>query len=795
MADKKKKKKNSIPKTVQQSIPYLQVYDNGVIETEPGAFTKAYTLEDINFAFAVEDEQLSIFHNYERFLNTFPEKTRFQILVRNKKEDRAEFLDGIRFESKRDDLNFYRQEMNKILLKKMIQGKGNVVQEKYCIVSVEETSVETAMDILKSIDTEIDRSLKRITQGEKTKPMTLEDRLELLHSIYNQEGESVFNNAEKDGIPYFDIKKFYKMGLTSKEAIAPCSMEYKDNYFMIGETYGRAFYLEKVPSRLNTDFLSELADLPYSMLISTIYDPIEPAKGFKMVKDHLTNLSAEIALKQKQAAKDGYSGGLASPELYNAYETTSSLMSDLMGRDQRLYYVSFMVTVFGETKQQLEEATRRLTATSKGFNAPLRKLIFQQENGFDNCLPLALNKTKTNFLLTTESSSVFLPYTSQEVHQKKGTFYGLNQLTKSVIMYLRTSAQNYNGLIFGTSGSGKSMTAKLEMLSTLLRDDKNRVYVIDPESEYGELAETVHGENIVLTAGSDRFINPFDMDIDYSGDGDPLAMKTSYIISMIEIMAGSGTELTPAARSIIDRCVRLLYKPYFEAIESARKAGRDVSFLRNAAPMMSGLYNILKEQPEDTAKEIAEIVEMYAVGSLTTFAHRSNVDTNAKMVNFDIRNLGAGLLNLGLFICLNEIWNKMIDNHKKGLWTWIYIDEFYLLMRSESATRFLMEIWKRARKWNGVPTGIMQNPADLLVNEQARNITRNTSFVQLLKLEPDDRDTMAELFDLSETQLEYVTESAAGTGLIRTEKAVLPFDNTIDDESPIYELISTKRKE
>lgn len=785
-------KKNNIelPKTVQESIPYTHVYDNGVIETKPGIFTKAYRLEDINFQTAPDDIQLNLFHTYGDFLNSFGNDAEFQIVIQNKKADRRQFIKDVRFEPQKDNLNSNRQEMNKILLDRMAKGKKNLTQEKYCIVSIKENDVAKAMRTLDSKDVDVIKALRRLAPGSDIRPMTLEERLRVLHSVYNQDNDVSFENmTREDGSVYFDLDEIYRLGGNSKNALAPNGMSFKGNYFTVGETYGRAMYLVRVPTWLKTEYMANLADLPYSMLISAHYAPIEQAKALKMVRDRLISLNARIAEAQKRAGQEGYSTEIISPELYRAQTQANALMGDMVERDQNLFHTTITVVVFGKTMDELNEATNHIRSLSG--TAPIRPLLFQQEQGFNTSIPLCHNQLFVDMLLTTESGSVFLPYTSQEIFQKQGLPYGINKSTQSMIMYSRLTGRNYNGLIFGESGTGKSFTAKAEMYSAILRSDKNRVYIIDPEGEYTPVVKALKGETINLAAGSKTYVNPFDMDLDYSGDNDPLAMKADYIISMIEIMYGRDRTIEPKERSIIDRCVKNIYRGYLQHIEELRSQGENITFDKNAAPTLNNLYKELLAQPEPEAHNIADILEIYASGSLSTFAHRSNVETNANIVSYDIKGLGAGMKDLGLFVCLNDIWNKMIDNKKKGLWTWFYIDEFYLLLRSSSASSFLMEIWKRARKWNGVPTGIMQNTEDLLRSVDSRNIINNTSFVIMMSLPKFDRDTLGDLLNISDPQLEFISNADHGCGLIYTGKTVIPFDNTYPKDSMMYKLAST----
>ena len=785
-----------IRRTMQQSIPYLRVYENGVIETSENVYTKAYRLEDVNFKIATEQEQYKIMTNYGSFMNSFPANVKFQIVIQNHRADKHAAINSVRFYPAKDMLNKYRSEMNNILLDKVAESKNNLTQDKYLIVSVEDEDIKHAMQTLQNIDIEvIIKGLSKIVKTGGAQELTLSERLEVLYNIYNQDGEGVFyNDTDSNGKPYFNVNRLYKSDITTKDIIGPSGMEFKSNYFKLGNTYGSAMYLVNVPTYLSLDFITDLANLSCTLLISINFEPQETTKAIRLVKNQLLAVNSQIAKQQMDAAKNGYSTDVISPDLARSKGQINDLMDDIVSRDQKLYYITFTITTFADTKQLLEENKRFITTVANRYLCPIKTLTFQQEAGLNASLPLVYNTLSVKRMYTTESAYVFIPYTSREIFQSNGIFYGLNQTTKNMIVYNRTYGKNFNGLIFGASGSGKSFTAKCEMVSARLRDEKNFIYIIDPEGEYKKLAKPLNGEVIELSTTSNSFINPLDMDIDYGGDGDPVSMKTDYIISMIEIMIGNGQTLNPQAKSIIDRCVKSIYRGYIDHIDSLRSRGSDITIDREAMPTLSTLYNELQRQQEEEAQIIAECIEIYATGSLSTFSHRTSVNPDAKFVVYDISKLGTGMKNLGLHICLNEIWNRMIENRKYDRWTWFYIDEFYLLLQSDAAASFLAQIWKRARKWQGVPTGIMQNTEDLLRNVDAHNIINNTSFVVMLDLPRMDRMNLSDLLQIPENQLSYITGSVPGHGLIYNGKTILPFQNDFPEDTELYKIMSTTAK-
>lgn len=791
----KKKGKGNGRNTVQASIPYTRVYENGVIETDENVYTKAYRMVDTNFKTATNSEQMEIFTNFGAFLNTFPTNVHFQMLIHNRHADKHTAINAVRFYPANDALNYCRSEMNTVLLDRVAESKNNLAQDKYLIVSVEDEDVRHAMQTLQNIEVDVvEKGLRKVVHGTGAIPLTTEERLRMLFEIYNQNGESTFGNVHgEDGEVSFDLQQLAPQDMTTKDVIGPNGLEFRDKYFMSGDTYGCSMYLESVPTWLKTEFITDIANLPLSLLISINYEPMDTNKAILLVRNQLLGLNAQIAEASKSAVRDNVPLETLSPDLARGKQQIGALLEDLVSRDQKLYYLTVTLTLFAESKDLLKEGQMLIRMAANKHLCPIKTLTYQQEDGFNASLPLAVNKLKVRRMYTTESASVYLPYTSQELFQKNGIFYGLNQTTNNMIVYSRTSGQNFNGLYFGASGSGKSFAAKLEMLSVRLRSEDNYIYIIDPDGEYGKLAKALHGEVIELSTNSNSFINPLDMDIDYGGDGDPVSMKADYIISMVEIMLGGGQTLNPQAKSIIDRCVKTIYRGYIEHIDRRRRNGENITIDREAMPTLSNLYNELMRQQEEEAHIIAGTIELYATGSLSTFSHRTSINPDAKIVVYDISKLGTGMKNLGLHICLNEIWNRMIANRKDNKWTWFYIDEFSLLLQSEAAASFLAQIWKRARKWNGVPTGILQNTEDLLRNANSRNIINNTGFVMMLNLPRQDRVNLSDLLQIPETQLAYITNAERGHGLIYNEKTILPFKNDFPKNTEIYKLISTSK--
>lgn len=782
-----------IPKTVQETIPYFSVYKNGIIETEPGLFSKSYLLQDVNFKIATDEEQENIFINYGKLLNMFGASVKAQITIFNKNIDIEKFKKDILLKTKGDGLDEFRKESNEILLTKLTEGKNSVTQEKYLTISTEADNVESATSMFARLDGEISSAIKAIN-GVDTSPLSIEERLMILYSIYNIDDSSSTIGVNKEycgkHINSFDLQNLRKMGLTTKDVIAPTSIAFARDHCMIGDKYARVMFVDNLPSFLTTDLIPDITSVECNMVTSIHYEPIRQDKTVKMIRNQMVNINANVLEAQKKAARSGYSAELISSELANAQEEAKRIMEDITSRNQKMFLVSVICVVFADTIEELKKLTDTLQTVVSKHLCQLKPLSFQQEYGFNSVLPLCNNKLYVQALLTTESASVFMPFSTQELVQQNGMYYGLNAVSHNLILYNRLSSLNANGVILGTPGSGKSFSAKREMINVILNTDDD-VYIIDPEREYAPLAALFGGEVIRIAAGSKTHINPFDMDLDYADDDDPITLKSDFIGSICETVIGGRYGLSPTQKTIIDRCVRILYRDYLERMRSEKRTGVDTA----STPTLVDFYNLLLTQPEIDANNIALALELYCKGSMDTFAYHSNVNTKSRLIVYDIKDIGTGLKEMGLQVCLNDCWNKIISNKKKGKRTWFYIDEFYLLTQTETSARFLQQIWKRARKWGGIPTGITQNVEDLLASKEARGIINNSNFILMLNQSPLDRAELGRMLNISPAQMSYITNSDAGQGLLYNGKTIVPFIDKFPKGNSLYNAMTTKPDE
>lgn len=782
---------DKLPKTVRDTVPFRGITQEGIIETSEGNYTKCYHLSDVNFQIATAEEQSLMYSQYMDFLNSFDANARWELTIFNHEIDKVKTIRDLRIKPQPDGLNKYRNEMNQIILGNLAKGSNSIVTDKYLTVSVKDQSDEHAARVLSRVDSEVSTRIKKLSK-KNTKPMNTQERLKLLYDIYNQDQDYRLYGGVFKGDD-IDLTEVAKEGLSVKDIIAPSEgIEFKQNYFVMNGTYGTVFYLQKFPSTLSTNFIADLNDLSATSLISVYYEPVANDRAMKLVKNQMSLIEAEVARIQNRNAQEGLF--VDPPQSLQARQAAArDLMNDITSRNQKLFFVTMTVAVFARSKEQLDDNIALVKSVASDHQAPLRILKGQQEFGLKNVLPLARNDIFAEKMCTSESAAVFIPFSQEVLSQKNAIFYGLSGATNTMVLFNRLSNDNYNGLIFGKSGSGKSFTAKCEMINVLLNHQDAQVYVIDPQGEYYPMAEALHGERVALYPGSGQFINPLDLDVSDT-ETDPLTMKSDFVISMLEIMLGKGRELDPICRSIIDRCITKIYESYMDVMKS-RKDG--VTLDKEICPSLTDLYLELRGQKESpAAQDMADILESYTTGNFNTFSRRTTVETDKKFVVYDIKRLGSGMQSLGLHICIQDIWNKMMANAKKHIYTWFYIDEFHMLLDRPNTRQYLKQIWKMARKWMGVPTGIMQNTEDLYRSEDGRAILNNTSFVIMLKSSLMDRQNLAELFNLSATQVECINDSAEkGHGLLYTGTVTVPFGLNFPKKTELYKIMTTDVKD
>lgn len=789
----KKSPLTDVPKTVQGSIPYLGVYENGIFQNDENTYSKVYKIPDMNFLIEDTERQKEIFGNFMELLSSFGPEVHVQQVIFNKTIKPAELESKVLMKTQNDKLNEYREEMNEMLIDKMAKASNNIIHEKYFVLSVEADDIVTAKATFERLDREISAGFERVTKT-TTKPLTLIERLSLMYDIYNMDSNVPFyrrTKMKKDNVmESFNMRHIQKMGLTSKDVIGPSALTFERDHMIIGTTYARAMMVSNLPSFLRGDILTELSNMPFNMLTSVHYRALPQSKAITLLKNKLVDVNANVVTLQKKASRNGYSVDVISPEIKQASQEVESLMGDLTQDNQKLFYTTITAVIFAKTKEELDENTKLFQATAERFVCQAMILATQQEAGLTTALPLGRNKLKVERLLNSRAAAIFLPFGVKELWQDDGMYYGLNGVSKQMILYNRSSAINGNGCIFGVPGSGKSFSAKREIVNVLLHTDDD-VFVIDPENEYAGLAKLFYGSSIRIAPGSDVHINPMDMGLDYSAEGDdPITMKADFIASICEAATGSRYPLTPIQKSVIDRCVKNVYREYIRTLRAEGKS-EDAKIV----PTLRDFYEEVKLQPEPEAHNLALALEKFVEGTQNSFAFRTNVNVNNRFTIYNIKDIGTGMKSIGLQVCLDNIWNKMIANYKKGKRTWLYCDEFHLLTQTEISAKYTQQIWRRARKWNGIPTGITQQVEDMMKTEEGRAIIGNSEFVMMLSMNAYGRAQMQQMYNLTDAEMEYITSSGSGHGLIYNGKDIIPFVDEFPKDTKLYNAMTTKAGE
>lgn len=786
---------NPMPQSVADSIPYKYVYENGIIEVETGRFSKSYFLPEVNFKTVDANRQASIAEQYSQFISSFDSSVTIEITLYNKTINIEEFQKNVFIEMKSDNLNEYRDEYNKMLQEKMVGAKNNLITEKYLTITINADDIFDATERFQQIDTNVADSMATITKV-SVQPMTVVERMNLMYSIYNPDVDKPLyetRNIQGEFVESFSLANCERQGITTKDVIAPPSMEFSSNQVKIGEKIVKSYFVQSYPTWIKGTILTDFSVLPTNMLVSVYFNAQDQQDSIKMVKRQNTNINANIVEQQKKAIRSGYSAELISSDLQDAREEGRELLDEITKDNSKLFTTTFLFTLYADTEEELKGYEEQLKLIGNKNLININPLSLQQENGFNSTLPLGNNKIHIDRLMTTQSISAIIPFDVQEVKEKGGLYYGLNAVSKNMILKNRMDGINPNSCILGMPGGGKSFAAKRELIDILLSTDDD-VYVIDPEREYKPVADALNGAVVKIANGSTTYINPFDLNIknidDEGGLTDPVKIKSDFIQIIIEIMIGGKYGLSPLEQSIIDRSVRNIYDPYMEYL---RKTGKTQDIQH--APTLQDFYSDLMKQDQPEAFNIALSLERYVKGALDIFAYPTNLEITNRFTVYDIKDIGAGLMELGLQVCLDNIWNKMISNHDKNKRTWIYIDEFYLMMQKQSSAAYISQIWKRARKWDGYPCAITQNVEDMLKSEEARTIINNCAFVIMLNQAPLNRAQLSQMYGLSAEEQKYISTEKAGMGLIYTNGNIIPMNDDFPKNTKLYKLMTTKPDE
>ena len=773
MQRKKDRKAKKIPKSAQQTIPYVEMCKDGICKVNSRLYTKTIRYNDINYQLALNEDKTAIFENWCDFLNYFDSSIFVQLSFINQKADIREFRKQITIPEQQDAFNDIRKEYSDMLQDQLTKGNNGLLKRKYITFGVEADSIRTAKAKLDRVETDILNNFK--TLGVETEPLSGYERLKVLHDVFNMDTHEPFR---------FSYDMVARTGLSTKDFIAPTSFDFREGKcFKMGRTIGAVSFLQILAPELNDGMLADFLEMDSNITVNFHIRTIDQAKAIKSIKSKITDLDKMKIEEQKKAVRSGYDMEIIPSDLATYGGEAKRLLQDLQTRNERMFLVTIILMNTATTRQKLESAIFQTASIAQKYNCALKRLDFQQEEGLMSSLPIGLNQIEIERGLTTSSTAIFVPFTTQELFQGgEALYYGLNALSNNMIMVDRKRLKNPNGLILGTPGSGKSFSAKREMTNAFLITEDD-IIVCDPEAEYYPLVQKLGGQVIRISPISTDYINPLDINVNYSEEENPLTLKSDFILSMCELIVGGKDGLQPVEKTIIDRSVRMVYQDYLS------------DPVPEKMPILEDLYNILRDQKEPEAQRIATALEIYVHGSLNVFNHRTNVDVNNRFVCYDIKELGKQLKKLGMLIVQDQVWNRVTINRAQHKSTRYYMDEFHLLLKEEQTAAYSVEIWKRFRKWGGIPTGITQNVKDLLASREVENIFENSDFVYLLNQASGDRKILSSALNISPSQQNYITNSNAGEGLIFYGSTIVPFKDNFPKNTMLYRIMTTKPEE
>ncbi len=757
--------------SAQDSIPFLRMYPDGICRVTENTYSKTIRFADINYQLNTNDDKSAIFDGWCDFLNYFDSSIRFQLSFINHSANRDSYSQNLEIPLQGDAFDEIRSEYTDMLKNQLAKGNNGLIKTKYLTFTIEANSVKTAKPRLERIETDILNNFKRL--GVKAEPLNGYDRLEVMYGIFHLDEPEPFS---------FSWDWLAPSGLSVKDFIAPSSFEFRTGkYFHMGNKYGTASFLQIIAPELNDRLLADFLDMESSLIVTMHIQSVDQTTAIKTIKRKITDLDKSKIEEQKKAVRGGYDMDIIPSDLATYGAEAKKLLQDLQSRNERMFLLTFIVLNTGSTYPQLKNTILQAKSIAQKHNCILTCLDYQQEQGLMSSLPIGLNQIEIQRGLTTSSTAVFIPFTTQELFQdgKEALYCGLNALSNNLIMVDRKLLKNPNGMILGTPGSGKSFSAKREIANVFLVTDDD-IIICDPEAEYGTLVEHLKGQLIHISPTSSDYVNPMDLNLNYSDDENPLSLKADFILSLCELIVGGKEGLQPVEKTIIDRCVRLVYRDY----------------LNDPVPekmlILEDLYNALRSQDEKEAQYIATALEIYVTGSLNVFNHRTNININNRIVSFDIKELGKQLKKIGMLIVQDAVWNRVTVNRDEQKSTRYYVDECHLLLKEEQTAAYMVEIWKRFRKWGGIPTGLTQNVKDLLASKEIENILENSDYIYMLNQAAGDRQILAQKLNISPHQLSYVTHSGEGEGLLFYGSTILPFVDRFPKDTLLYKLMTTR---
>ncbi len=751
-----------VPRSVQDAIPVRTIWKNGIFLVGNNKYSKTFQFTDINYGTASDEDKKTMFLAYSELLNSFDSNATTKITVVTRKLNKRDFERDLLMPMMNDGKDHLRQEYNNMLLE-IANSSTCLIRDMYITVSVVRKNYEDARNYFARVGAELSMHLSRL--GSRYRELDAMDRLKILHDFYRPGEEADF---------CFDLEQSMKKGHSFKDYICPDSMEIEKDHFKIGERYGRVMYLKEYASYLKDDFVTELCNTDRPIMMSIDIIPVPTDEAVREGESRLLGVERNVVdYLRKQQNNNNFSGSIPY-DLEKQRAEMKEFLDDLTSRDQRMMFANLTYVHTADTKEQLDQDTENIQTFARQRMCQMATLKFQQLDGLNTVLPIGVRKIPVLRTLTTESLAVLMPFRVQEIMDTGGIFYGVNAISGNLILCNKANLLNQSAFILGVPGSGKSFAVKL-LIVILALATKDHILACDPEGEYGNLIRALGGEVICISASSPHHINAMDMVEGYGDGGNPVVDKSEFVLSLFEQLDPRGID--PREKSIIDRCVDMIYREF--------KNGGPV-------PTLCTLREKLLEQPEEEAQSLALSLELFTAGSLNAFAHETNVDTQNRIVVYDIHDLGRQLKTMGLLVITDAMINRVTENWRKGIRTHIIIDEFHVVFENEHSAEFFSSAWRRFRKRNAHPTAITQNVEYLLDSVEASTMLSNSEFIMMLNQAASDREKLAEKLNISKDQLGYITNAEAGSGLIHYGSGLVPFKNKFPKNTELYRLMTTK---
>ena len=768
-----KGKEKEVPTTAQKTITFQKMFKDGICQVTHHFYTRMVQFYDINYELLEVEDKAYILELYSKLINYFDPSVKFEVFLFNRRVNEQTLTEQFEIAMQNDVFDAIREEYTQMLKNQAAKGNNGVIKSKFFIFGIESNSFKEARNRLQNIERDVIKQLNSMGTGAVS--LDGKERLRILHEYFNQDTMEPFR---------FSFKDLAESGKSVKDYIAPPGFDFRNaNRFKTGSMYGCVSYLDMIAPKCDDELIKKLLDLDDNLTVSIHMHTEDPVKAIKRLKAILSNIQKMKIEEQKKAVRSGYDMDILPTDILTYEKETLELLDDLNSSNQKMIQMTFLITCYGKTKRDLESLMQRVSGIVQQANCNLRILQYLQEQGLMASAPIGCNDTGMERSLNTKSAAILIPFCTQELFMTSpAIYYGLNALSNNMIMADRKKLRTPNGVILGTPGSGKSFSAKREILSCFLmtRDD---VLICDPEGEYFALVDALHGQTVKLAADSKDYLNPMDIQLLHKGDKEALKLKSDFLITLCDLIAGGKDGLENDEKGIIDECIRHIYDKYFE------------NPVPENMPLLEDLYDALLKHKNPKAERIANSLVLYVHGSQNYFNHRTNVDSTNRIVCFDIRDLGNQLKELGMLVVQDAVWNRVSRNRERKIATRYYCDEFHLLLKEKQTAIYSVEIWKRFRKWGGIPTGLTQNVGDFLRSEEIEGILGNSDFVYLLNQNAKDQAILADKLGLSEKQLSYVTNSEPGSGLILFNQVVIPFVDKYPKDTKTYRMMNTRPEE